>query len=175
MNFSSTREYNVQFLSTKLCVVSPSRVLPIPTSVVGSKPLCTSMRHWLRMKNGTMPLAPRRLPNLGKLEALSMFRLQRQYPIICEFNAVLPVSQSLGNQQILTSGDGGTSLENGNLRASLRGLRETLNLGEAETRGCEQGSRCIRPMQLNSLRLPSRRRLLASAPRGGGGIGNWEV
>ena len=98
-----------------------------------------------------------------------MFRLQRQYPIICEFNAVLPVSQSLGNQQTLTSGDGGTSLENGNLRASLRGLRETLNLGEAETRGCEQGSRCSRPLQLDSLRLSSRRRLLASAPGGGDG------
>ena len=139
MNFSSTREYNVQFLPTKLYVVSPSRVLPIPTSVVGSKPLCTSMRHWLRMENGTMPLAPRRLPNLGKLEALSMFRLQRQYPIICEFNAVLPVSQSLGNQQTPTSDDGGTSLENGNLRASLRGLRETMNLGEAAKRGIRAG------------------------------------
>ena len=74
-----------------------------------------------------MPLAPHRLPNLGKLEALSMFSFQRQYPILCEFNVVLPVSQSLGNQQTLTSSDGGTSLENGNLRASLRGLRETLN------------------------------------------------
>ena len=68
-----------------------------------------------------------------------MFRLQRQHPIICEFNVVLPVSQSLGSQQTPTSGDGGTSLENGNLRALLRGLRETLNLGEAETRGIRAG------------------------------------
>ena len=153
MNFSSTREYNVQFLPTKLCVVSPSRVWPIPTSVVGSKPLCTSMRHWLRMENGTMPLAPRRLPNLGKLEALSMVRLQHQYPIICEFNAVLPVSQSLANQQTLTSGDGGTSLENSNLRASLESLRKTLNLGKPKKGGYKRGSRCIRSLQLDSLRL----------------------
>ena len=38
------------------------------------------------------------------------------------------------NIQTPTSDNGGTSLENGNLRASLRGLRETLNLGEAEKR-----------------------------------------
>ena len=70
------------------------------------------------MENGTMPLAPRRLPNLGKLEALSMFSLQRQYPIICEFNVVLPISQSLGNQQTPTTDDDGTSWETGNLRAA---------------------------------------------------------
>ena len=48
----------------------------------------------LALNDGT----PRRLPNLGKLEAVSMFRLQRQYPIICELNVVLPNSQSLGNR-----------------------------------------------------------------------------
>ena len=98
-------------------------------SVVGSQPLCTSMRHWLWMKNGNTPLAPRRLSNLGKLEALSMFRLQRQYPNICKFNVVLPIAQSLGNQQTPTSDDDGTSLETGNLRASLRGLKEPWILG----------------------------------------------
>ena len=33
------------------------------------------------MINEALPLALRHFPNLGKLETLSMFRLQRQYPI----------------------------------------------------------------------------------------------
>lgn len=66
----------VQFLPTKIRVVAPSRVLPIPRSVVGSQPQC--MRRWLcQMKNGAMPLLLRHLANLGKLEGLTMFRLQR--------------------------------------------------------------------------------------------------
>ena len=171
------RKYNAQFLPIKICVVSPSRVLSIPTSVVGSKPLCTSMRHWLRMENGTMPLAPRRPPNLGKLEALSMFRLQRQYLIICEFNVVLPPSlraQEI-NIQTPTSDDGGTSLGSGNLRASLSGLRETLNriLGEPKEDGYEQGSRCIRPCNSTLFDSPHDEGYWLPHPREA--MGNWEV
>ena len=72
-------------------------------------------------------------------------RIQRGPPHLSELRMI--------NIQTPMSDDGGTSLGSGNLRASLRGLRETLNLGEAETRGYEQGSRRIRPRQPGSLRL----------------------
>ena len=166
------RKYNVQFLPIKIHMVSPSRVLPIPRSVVGSKPLCTCMWHWLRMKNGTMPLAPRRLPNLGRLEALSMFRLQRQYPIICGFNVVLRLSElrrsTKSNQPRWWDLFGKRQPE-----GVVERLERTLNLGKTEKRGYEQSPRCIRRLRLELFDTSCRRRLLASAIVGGDG--NWAV
>ena len=79
-----------------------------------------------------VPSAPNRPFLCAIFKAVLTIRRQVN---MCEFTVVLPVSQSLENQQTPTSDDGGTSLESGNLRASLRGLRETLNFWEAETGG----------------------------------------
>ena len=58
-------------------------------------------------------------------------RIQRGPPHLSELRII--------NIQTPMSDDGGTSLGSGNLRASLRGLRETLNMGEATKRGRRAG------------------------------------
>ena len=99
---------------------------------------------------------------LRNLEAVLTIKRQIN---ICEFNVVLPNSESLGNQRTPTSDDGGTSLGSGNLRASLRGLRETLNLGEAEKRGIRAG------FQMHS--APPTRTLRLSLSEKVTGFGSW--
>ena len=88
----------------------------------------------------------------------------------CELNVVLPISQSSGNQHTNSNQRRWWAfLENGNLRASLRGLRETMNLGEAAKRGIRAGfqMQSVPATRLSSSLPVPRRPLLASAPEGG--------
>ena len=91
-------------------------------------------------------------------------RIQRGPPHLSELRII--------NIQTPMSEDGGTSLGSGNLRASLRGLREALNLGEAAKRGIRAGFQMHSAPATQLSLTSSRRRLLASAPGGGdeGGI-----
>ena len=85
---------------------------------------------------------------------------------VCEFNVVVPNSQSLGNQ----SDDGGTSLENGNLRASVGRLERNLESWESRNKGnTSRVPDAFRPCNSTLFDSPYRRRLLASAIGGGDG------
>ena len=93
-------------------------------------------------------------------------RIQRGPPHLSEVR--------INNIQTPMSDDGGTSLGSGNFRASLRGLREALNLREAKKRAIRAG---FQMHAAPATRLPS---TLSDGerywlPHPGEAIGKWEA